>query len=52
VVNLVAYKEMWIGKFTISKWVKQYHEERAAKFPKATPMTPEQLKIRDLEKQI
>tara|TARA_R110001599_G_scaffold122530_1_gene294554 strand:- start:8231 stop:8575 length:345 start_codon:yes stop_codon:yes gene_type:complete len=47
-----AAKAMGVGKSTISKWVKQLHEERAGKTPKATPMTPEQLEIRELKKRI
>ncbi len=45
-----ASKAMGVGYSTISKWVKQLKEERQGKSPKATPMTPEQLKIRELEK--
>jgi len=30
---------MGVGKSTISKWVKQLHEERAGKAPKSMPMT-------------
>lgn len=47
-----AAKAMGVGYSTISKWVKQLKEERKGKQPKATPMTPEQLKIRELEKNI
>lgn len=45
-------KAMGVGKSTISKRVKQLHEERAGKTPKATPMTSEQLEIRELKKRI
>jgi transposase len=41
-----------VGYSTIGKWVKQLKEERQGKSPKATPMTPDQLKIRELEKRI
>ncbi len=41
---------MNVGYSTIGKWVKQLKDERQGKAPKATPMTPEQLKIRELEK--
>lgn len=47
-----AAKAMNVGYSTIGKWVKQLKEERQGKAPKATPMTPEQLKIRELEKKI
>jgi transposase len=36
----------------MDKWVRQLREERAGVRPKATPMTPDQLKIRELEKKI
>lgn len=47
-----AAKAMNVGYSTIGKWVKQLKEERQGNAPKATPMTPEQLKIRELEKKI
>ena len=47
-----AAKAMGVGYSTVSKWVKQLKEERKGNQPKATPMTPEQLKIRELEKKI
>jgi len=47
-----AAKAMNVGYSTIGKWVKQLKGERLGKSPKATPMTPEQLKIRELEKKI
>jgi transposase len=47
-----AAKAMGVGYSTISKWVKQLKDERKGKQPKATPMTQEQLKIRELEKKI
>jgi len=47
-----AAKAMGVGYSTISKWVKQLKDERKGKQSKATPMTPEQLKIRELEKKI
>lgn len=43
---------MGVGYSTISKWVKQLREERAGKTPKASPMTPEQIEIRELKKKI
>ena len=47
-----AAKAMNVGYSTIGKWVKQLKDERQGKTPSATPMTPEQLKIRALEKKI
>ncbi|WP_275267128.1 IS3 family transposase, partial [Pantoea ananatis] len=41
-----------VGKSTMDKWVRQLKEERAGKSPKASPMTPEQLRIRELEKRL
>ena len=43
---------MNVGKSTMDKWVRQLKEERKGLAPKATPMTPDQLKIRELEKKI
>ncbi len=47
-----AADAMNIGKSTMDKWVRQLKEERDGISPKATPMTPDQLKIRELEKKI
>lgn len=47
-----AAQAMNVGKSTMNKWVRQLREERAGVRPKATPMTPDQLKIRELEKKI
>ena len=47
-----AAKAMNVGKSTMDKWVRQLKEERQGKLPKASPMTPEQIKIRELEKKI
>ena len=41
---------MNVGKSTMDKWVRQLKEERDGISPKATPMTLDQLKIRELEK--
>ena len=43
---------MNVGKSTMDKWVRQLREERAGKSPKASPMTPEQIEIRELKKKI
>lgn len=47
-----AAKAMNVGVSTMDKWVRQLKDERAGKSPKAMPMTPEQLEIRELKKQI
>lgn len=47
-----AAKAMGVGKSTLDKWVRQLREERDGKSPKASPMTPEQCKIRELEAKI
>lgn len=47
-----AAKAMSVGYSTIGKWVKQLREERQGKTPKASPMTPEQIEIRELKKKI
>ena len=47
-----AAKAMGVGYSTISKWVKQLREERKGIKPKAAPMTPEQIEIRELKKRI
>ncbi len=47
-----AAKAMNVGYSTIGKWVKQLKEERQGQAPKAAPMTPEQIEIRELKKKI
>ena len=47
-----AAQAMNVGKSTMDKWVRQLREERAGMTPKTTPMTPDQLKIRELEKRL
>ena len=47
-----AAKAMGVGYSTISKWVKQLKDERKGVKPKATPMTAEQIEIRELKKRI
>ena len=41
-----------MGKSTVSKWVTQLKQERNSQTPTASPMTPEQIEIRELKKQI
>ena len=43
---------MNVGKSTMDKWVRQLKEERAGKSPIASPMTPEQIEIRELKKRL
>jgi|TARA_R100001377_G_scaffold55220_1_gene32671 transposase len=47
-----AAKAMGVGKSTVSKWVTQLKQERNGQTPSASPMTPEQIEIRELKKQI
>jgi transposase len=47
-----AAKAMGVGKSTLDKWVRQLREERDGFSPKASPMTPERRKIRELEAKI
>lgn len=43
---------MGVSKSTLESWVRQLRAERVGSSPKATPLTPEQRKIRELEKKI
>lgn len=47
-----AAKAMNVGKSTVSKWVSQLKLERQGNVPAASPMTPEQIEIRELKKRI
>jgi transposase len=47
-----AAMAMNVGKSTIDKWIRQLKEERAGKSPIASPMTPEQIEIRELKKKL
>ncbi len=47
-----AATAMNVGKSTMDKWVRQLKEERAGKSPTASPMTPEQIEIRELKKRL
>ncbi len=47
-----AAQAMNVGKSTMDKWVRQLKEERQGKTPKASPMTPEQIEIRELKKKL
>ena len=41
-----------VGHSTMDKWVRQLRDERDGRTPKATAMTAEQRRIKDLEKRI
>lgn len=47
-----AADAMNVGKSTMDKWVRQLKKERNGIVSKSNPLTPEQRKIRELEKQI
>ncbi len=47
-----AAQAMGVGKSTMDKWVRQLRSEREGKPPQGTPMTPDQQRIRELEKQL
>lgn len=47
-----AAEAMNVGVSTMDKWVRQLRKERGGEQPKATPMTPDQLRIRELEKRL
>ena len=47
-----AAKAMDVGFSTIGKWVRQLKQERDGQSPKGSPISPEQRKIRELEKNI
>ena len=47
-----AAEAMNVGLSTMDKWVRQLRQEHNGESPKATPMTPVQLKIRELEQRI
>lgn len=51
-----AAKAMGVGKSTMDKWVRQLKQERKKErkgvTPQASPMTPEQIEIRELKKKL
>ncbi len=47
-----AAEAMNVGKSTMDKWVRQLKNEHQGIVSKASPLTPDQRKIRDLEKRI
>ena len=47
-----AAQAMNVGKSTMDKWVRQLHKVHAGVTRKTTPMTPDQLRIHELEKRL
>ncbi|WP_418113763.1 IS3 family transposase [Vibrio scophthalmi] len=47
-----AAQAMNVGKSTMDKWVRQLRGERQGKAPKASPITSEQIEIRELTKKL
>ena len=47
-----AAEAMGVGQSTMDKWVRQLRAERNGNTPSTSPMTPEQRKIKELEKKI
>ena len=47
-----AASAMDVGLSTMTRWVKQLRDERQSKIPKTSPITPEQLEIRELKKKL
>ena len=46
-----AADAMGVGHSTMDKWVRQLRQEREGKSPKSAPMTRDQIRIRELEKE-
>lgn len=47
-----AASAMDVGLSTMTRWVKQLRDERQGKIPKASPITPKQIEIRELKKKL
>jgi transposase len=47
-----ATEAMGTGKLTIDKWIRQLSAERNGISPPGTPMTSDQLRVRELEKKL
>ncbi|EEY0519380.1 IS3 family transposase, partial [Escherichia coli] len=47
-----ASEAMNVGSTTLESWVRQLRQERQGITPSATPITPDQQRIRELEKQV
>jgi len=47
-----AADAMNVGKSTIDKWVRQLRQERQGNTPGGSPITPDQRRIRELERKL
>ena len=47
-----AAEAMNVGKSSMDKWVRQLRQERQGKSPCASPMTPDQRRIKELERKL
>tara|TARA_R110002072_G_scaffold274674_2_gene435518 strand:- start:3011 stop:3322 length:312 start_codon:yes stop_codon:yes gene_type:complete len=45
-------ESLGLGKSSVDKWARQLKQERNGQLSSATPLTPDQLKIRELERKI
>ena len=45
-------ESLGLGKSSVDKWVRQLKQERNGQLSSAAPLTPERLKIRELERKI
>lgn len=45
-------ESLGLGKSTVDKWARQLKEERNGKLSTAMPMTPDQVKISELERKV
>jgi transposase len=45
-------ESLGLGKSTVDKWARQLRNERNGHLSSATPLTPDQLKIRELERKL
>lgn len=43
---------MDVGLSTMTRWIKQLRDERRGNIPKASPITPEPIEIRELKKKL
>ena len=45
-------ESLGLGKSTVDKWVRQLRNERGGNLSSATPLTPDQIRIRELERKL
>lgn len=45
-------ESLGLGKSTVDKWARQLRNERDGNLSSATPLTPDQIRIRELEKKL